>query len=347
MSSSYAVSSAMIRLALSIDRADDTVFAGLRRDFSGGRFTTVVHSDAAIARRQAEALGATEVAASLDELFETQSETLDVLITFGLEGATSSLFDLAARAGKHVLILDAFAESAIAAKRAMDAFTSPTALWSVANMERFMPAVEAAREQLAGGSLGKAALINLHRWKGAEVGQSKVTTTSKSESSGGLVFGALGDIDLANWFFDELPESVFAIGAGQEARGSASVESGAPHCLQLHLGYSDGRVGLIDYAQGLPAGSGYHAFSLIGSSGAVYSDDQHDAQILFQNKGVGVSIADYRSSARVSCVREFVRAVGDGPCPERFGSDLPGAIRVAEAALGSLRSGESVQLAGS
>ena len=337
----------MIRLALTIDEADEKVFAGLRRNLSGGRFTTVVHRDAAFARRQAEALGATDVAASLDELFETRSDTFDGLVTFGLEGTTSSLFEVAAKAGKHVLILDDFAESAIATKRAMDAFTNSQTLWAAANLERFMPAVEAAREQLAGGSLGKAALINLHRWEGAEVGPSKLTMTSENESSDGLVFGALGEIDLANWFFDELPESVFAIRAGQGARGSASAGSSSPLCLQLHLGYAGGRVGLIDYARGLPAKSGYHAFSLIGSSGAVYSDDQHDAQILFQNKGIGVSIADYRADARASCVREFVRAVGDGPCPEHFGSDVPGAIRVAEAALGSLRSGESVQLAGS
>ena len=41
-----------------------------------------------------------------------------------------------------------------------------------------------------------------------------------------------------------------------------------PEYVQLHLGFANGGMALIDHAQTLPPGEGYYSLSLIGSKGA-------------------------------------------------------------------------------
>ena len=51
---------------------------------------------------------------------------------------------------------------------------------------------------------------------------------------------------------------------------------------QIHLGFSNGGMALIDYSKNLPKGSGYNFTSMVGSKGAIYFDDHQNINLAFK-----------------------------------------------------------------
>ncbi|MEE8164563.1 MAG: Gfo/Idh/MocA family oxidoreductase, partial [Myxococcota bacterium] len=117
---------------------------------------------------------------------------------------------------------------------------------------RFRPSVRAVRDALDAGKLGKPGLLRIHRW-------------DRSAGAEGVSAQLIPEIDLANWFFASPPREIYAL-----ARDDY---------LQVHLGFANGGMALIDHAA-LPTDTGYYSLSLIGSTGAAYADDHRDLQLL-------------------------------------------------------------------
>ncbi|MDA1274542.1 MAG: hypothetical protein O2960_10905 [Verrucomicrobia bacterium] len=52
-----------------------------------------------------------------------------------------------------------------------------------------------------------------------------------------------------------------------------------------HLGFPNGGMAIIDVAACRPSPHPYYSMHLIGSAGAAYADDHHNAHLLFDKKG--------------------------------------------------------------
>lgn len=125
-----------------------------------------------------------------------------------------------------------------------------------AHRSRFLPEVIPIRAARDAGKLGDPGLLRSHLW---------VSATTPTEHL------AFDHLDLANCLFGIKAELV--------------------HCLrktdylQLHLGFPNDGMALIDIATNRPGADSYFSMHLIGSDGAIYADDHRNAQLLFTSGG--------------------------------------------------------------
>ncbi|MCP4903899.1 MAG: hypothetical protein GY910_02880 [bacterium] len=67
-------------------------------------------------------------------------------------------------------------------------------------------------------------------------------------------------------------------------------------------------MAVLDFSDRLPEGQGYDSLSMIGSSGAAYSDDHHNTHLLFAG-GNPAALIDDCGEGLVHEVQGFVEAV--------------------------------------
>jgi myo-inositol 2-dehydrogenase/D-chiro-inositol 1-dehydrogenase len=225
----------------------------------------------------------------------------------------------AAEAGKHVLINGPLAASVAEGERVIAACAAAGVKLMVGPSARFLPTLQVVKESLDAGKLGEPGLLRIHRWE-----------QDTLQPSLPLLLDLTCEIDLACFFFRRPPVDIWA--------------GGEMAYVQLHLGFAGGGMALIDLARTLPAGEGYFSLSLIGSTGAAYSDDHHDRQLLF-GRGRAEAPLTGQGSAHLRLQREeFEAAIREGREPSPSGSDGLRALRVAEAAARSLATGQVVRL---
>ena len=141
------------------------------------------------------------------------------------------------------------------------------------------------------------------------------------------------EIDVANWLFEDLPSEVYATGRGDDY-------------LQVHLGFPNGGMALIDCASSLPDGGGYFSLSVIGSTGAATADDHHNMNLMYRG-GKPLAVAGGQGVSHVrGQLQEFVDAIAEQRPPATSGIDGRNALLVADAAGKSIATGSSFKLAG-
>ena len=286
-------------------------------------FVAVVDPQPDRAQAAADSLGASVMANSLEKLLERGAEAFDAVIIPESNHARSSLALQAAEAGKHVLTASPLAPSVEDAEKVVDACQSAGVRLMASSSLRFMPSQQAVKKALAEGKLGEPGLLRMHRW----------AQPSGPNSADDIVLGgAVNGIDLAIWLFDGLPTEVYAVGRSGYA--------------QVHLGFPDGGMALIDEARTLPYGDGYLSLSLIGSTGAAYADDHHNRNLVFQGGDPSAIDTGQGSAALAAQLEEFVSAVEDGREPAASGTENRTALQVAEAAVTSLQSQQALRLNG-
>jgi myo-inositol 2-dehydrogenase/D-chiro-inositol 1-dehydrogenase len=313
----------MLRLALIGCSDDPERYPRIAPRLRGGRFTVVMDADAVAARAAAAALGAEDATDNFDELLSKHAGEFDAAVIRTSERFRQPLSQRVAAAGKHVLVKSPMAASAAVAQEVIAACTKAGVRLMVGQAARFLPSIQAVKSSLDSGKLGEPGLLRIHRWE-----PPAPRTRGADATPLGCVHAVVREIDLACWLFGRAPAEIYATGQRQDE---------AAGYLQLHLGFGNGGMALLDHAQTLPPGDGYFSLSLIGSTGAAYVDDHHDMQLLF-GPGHPAALATTQGDLHVlGQLQEFVSAVEQGREPAIAGRDGLRALQVAEAAELSMR----------
>ncbi len=153
-----------------------------------------------------------------------------------------------------------------------------------AHTTRFLPSVRAVQGALAAGELGSPGLLRIHHWLPHDQLPHQA---------------AFPQIDLAHWFFGAAPEQTHFL----EKAGY----------LQAHLGFPDGGMAVIDVATNRPGHDSYYSMHLIGSTGAAYADDHHNAHLHFGAGGTRALLHQpCERLGMLAMLEEFVGGVLEG-----------------------------------
>lgn len=216
-------------------------------------------------------------------------ENYDAAIVLSCEDARRAAED-----GKHVFLATPCIESERQAETLIELCRSKGVTLAVGGLPRNSPACAPMIDQLSSGRLGEPGLLRVHRW-----------SCDAASSTPALLFG---DIDLTLHVFGENPTEMFALGRDDVY-------------LQIHLGFSNGGMALLDFARGLPTGRGYDSVSLIGSSGAAYADDHHNSHLLFTGGDPKTWISD-SGNGLVTEVEAFADCIMKKQTPEVDGEAI-------------------------
>ena len=330
----------MIRLSVvgCGDSAQAYSAAGLR--LRGASFVAAVDPDLDKAQLTAHSVGAAVSGYSLDDLLAQASESFDAVLIDWANAAHVELISKAAGAGKHVLVEPPLALSASEAEAAIAACRSAGVRLMVGHSARFLDSLQKVKESLESGVLGEPGLLRVHRWEPIGIGPGPLD--GDAEQSGGIVMDSvIREIDAAIWLFGRMPTEVYAVG-----RRQSNPEPRVPDYVQVHLGFPEGGMALIDYSMALPKGPGYFSLSVIGSRGAAYADDHHNVQLLYGGGDPSALNTGEGNGHMVAQLQEFVDAIQQEREPAVTGADGLAAVQVAEAVQESVASGRAARLEG-
>ncbi|MDP6112964.1 MAG: Gfo/Idh/MocA family oxidoreductase [Planctomycetota bacterium] len=252
------------------------------------------------------------MADTIEESLRASSDSIDAIVTNGpLQVET---IELAANAGKHLLVESPIASSAQRADEMIANCDRYGVSLMTGQAMRFLPEVAAIKESLESGKLGEAGLLRIHHWGAA-----------RQSDIGRIV----REIDLANWIFGRVPSEIYAAGTVSEF-------------VQLHFGFGEA-MAVIDFATTPSDKSGYFSMSVIGSTGAAYADDHRNMQVLFGGNQPAAITTSTGNLHRLAQLQEFVSAINEGRSPAITGADGRAAIQVAEASMESLSSGQAMR----
>ncbi len=231
----------MTRLALIGCGENATSYTAVTPRLANVVFVAVVDPEPDVAQRIADSLGASITASSLDDLLDQHLDAFDAVLILESSDSRVSLAMRSAETGKHVSVASPLAPSAQTAEDIINACRSANVRLMVSNSLRFMPSQQEVKAALTDGKLGEPGLLRMHRW---------TKSTAHHDANSIMMRQTVDGIDLAIWLFDEMPTEVYAVSC--------------PSYVQVHLGFADGGMALIDDAQTLPDGDGYFSLSLIG-----------------------------------------------------------------------------------
>ena len=207
-------------------------------------------------------------------------------------------------AGKHVLVAAPVADSLKEAESLLKAAEEAGVFLAVAGLPVNIPANRVILDRLSSGKLGEPGLLRVHCWSGG--------------SSQSLASKLYGQLDLALRVFGSSPAELYSVAHGEQSY------------LQVHLGFAGGGMAVLDFSDRLPTGQGYDSLSLIGSSGAAYSDDHHNTHLLFAGGNPSVLIDDC-GDGLLEEVQSFVDAIAGETLPPADGEAILAVQRVLEA----------------
>ena len=331
----------MIRLALMGCGGAASLYSAAGPPLQGAKFVAAVNSDGETVQHAASLLDAPIRAATLDELLSGHADEFDAVVIHSTSRLHAEQVEQAAVAGKHVLVETPLALTTERADSVIEACRSAGVCLMAGQALRFLPSVQAVHASLHAGQLGAAGLLRIHNWKPLHMANSPPAASGTDPAEPSLSREVVREIDLANWCFQELPTHVYAIGRRQKQTDAES-----PDYVQLHLGFPEGGMAIVDYSATLPQGANYFSLSLIGSDGAAYVDDHHDTHLLYRG-GAPEGLTTGRGTGHfIDQLQEFVSAVTQGREPSVTGADGRTAVLVAEAAAESISSGRAAKLAG-
>ncbi len=203
----------------------------------------------------------------------------------------------------------------------------------IVNPDHFLPSRQLIRQQLDAGKLGEPGLIRIHRWE--------ATAENVSKESKTLPSPLVCDLELATWLTGSLPNSIYAT---QTTPPAESARLG--RIIQVHLGFPNGAMALIDYSNALPSGDGYQSLSVIGSAGAVYADDHQNVQLVFRGDHPQAVRTGEGIRLWVQLTQEFVDAVKDDRDLSTTATQWHQALAVMQAVEQSLESRQSIAMEG-
>jgi len=317
----------MIRIALVGCRDATPALAEIGLRLQGARFVAVVDPDDAAAKRTAQAVQAPIRAANFAQLLRDHADAFDAIVVRRGDGSSQAVAATAVAAGKHVLL-----DMALLLHAPQDNAAGVT--FMLGQTTRFLPAVDEVKRSLRSGALGSPGLVRIHDWK--------PPSSDHTETRRAALESLLPSIDLANWVFEMRPTEVYAVGhAGREDTTDSR------DYVQVHLGYADDGMALVDHSATLPPGSGYFSLSVIASTGAAYADDHRNVHLLFGGGRPAAMPTSRGSLHYLAELQEFVDAVETGRPPATTLDDGQRAVEVVRAAEQSMETGRAVKWVGS
>lgn len=204
-----------------------------------------------------------------------------------------------------------------------------------AHVVRYFPEYATMREHVAAGGVGEVAVQRFSR----SGSRPKASWFADHALSGGIVMDQMiHDLDLARWTAGEVRQ-VFA----------RSTTAGDVVSAQVVLTHVNGAVSYVSGTWAPPGSKFRTRFEVAGSDGLVHHDSAQHSPVVIDggsdDAGRGLlPPPTFTESPYTTQLREFFTAINGGPEPRVTAADGLEAVRLAEAANTSLRTGEAVQV---
>ena len=291
-------------------------------DVSVGAFDVVPESASSFASE----LGGSAFS-SLDELLE-KSDAVAVVTPSDLhaEYAVAAL-----EAGKHVFIEKPVTLSTEAAAP-IEAACRPELVCTVGQVLRWFPMYRQAHELVKAGEIGVPAALRMSRGGGLP-GAGRAWFEDHSKSGGAFIDLGVHDFDFLLWTFGPVTE-VVARSVG------AKTGSGADYGLAT-LTFASGAVGHVE-STWMDADDPGMSFEFCGSEGMLEWNSRSTGTVRGMGRVDGHFMPD--DDPFFGQMKEFVSAIRESRPAAVSLADGVAAVRVAEAALESARSGARVRL---
>ena len=250
----------------------------------------------------------------------------------------------AARAGKAVVCEKPLARTVVQCEEILAVCTERQAPLFVAHVVRFFPEFEAAWRTVQTGTIGKPGMIRTVRAGGFPRmgGGPAARRYADFEQSGGVIMDVgIHDIDFHRWCMGEV-ERVFARGL---------LEAGVPQCdhALLTLRFESGAIGHIEASWAHTPGRTRTHLEIAGDQGLVAWDSRDPASLSWRTREDDMPMAqnalqdaDHPYFAELA---HFLDCLDTG-CEFRVTPhDALMAVKVSQAALHSIRTGQPVAIA--
>ncbi len=190
----------------------------------------------------------------------------DAVACFGSDPPDIQFIANTIQAGRHMLIARDVMPSLADLKSLIEQANTKGVHIRVENPDHGLPSRRLIFDELRGSKLGQVGLIRSHRWES--------TPGLRSVDTFHLPAPLVRDLELMLWLTDQTPTVVFA------AEHSAQ-QGDTRGTIHVHLGFADGGMVLMDYADCLLPGDGYQSLSTICANGAMYVDDHPNRQLAY------------------------------------------------------------------
>jgi len=246
----------------------------------------------------------------------------------------------ALRAGKDVISEKPLARTDGDARRLVDLAAELGRTLYPAQVVRFFPEYAALQRAVAAGDLGELAVLRFTR-SGAFPTRSP--WFADVEQSGGIILDQMvHDLDIARWLAGE----VATVSAVSRSAGTLDEPVQAAHVLLTH---TSGAVSQVSGTWGPQHLAFTTSFSVSGTGGTLSHDSGTERGFstdLPPAAGTGGLIPDIDPAESPYYVElaEFIAAFEGGPTPRVSAADGAAAVRLGNAALESLRTGQPVSL---
>ncbi|MFN0198846.1 MAG: Gfo/Idh/MocA family protein [Planctomycetaceae bacterium] len=338
--------SAAVRVAFIGDSAVAEIYARHLSRLKNSIFTAFASPDVEQGRHAAESLHASRFCqGSGIDLLNDHADEFDAVAIHAPIHQRKGLAELAIRRGKHLYISAPISFDEHETNEIIELAKGANVSLTIGHVERFLPAIQTVKQVLDAGKLGTPGLLRIHRWNTAGVTNETTASDEMIATETNAIRRALPDLDLARWFFGTLPTEMYVLGAATPLSPEDSFDY-----IQLHLGFPNGGMALIDNTRSLRGANNYYSLSVIGASGAAYADDHHNQQLLFHGDSPPTALLTGQGDLHhIKAFAEFLsRIPGTSPKPaapmdEQAELDV---IKIVSAAELSFSKKRSVQLVG-
>lgn len=247
----------------------------------------------------------------------------------------------AVAAGTHVLCEKPLALRSAEAREMADAAAEAGVLLYPGHVVRWFPAYARLREVVASGGLGRVAVARFTR-----TGRYPTWSPWFSElarSGGILTDQMIHDFDIARWLFGE----VIRVHAQHNGHLTAPAPADAVASGSAVLTHASGVLTQVVGVWGPPATPFRTTFHVAGTDGTVRHDSLASPGLRVTGtttEAEGIPAGDFGESPYLSQIRELAEAFAGGPEPRVSARDGAAAVRIAEAAVESARTGRAVEL---
>ncbi len=286
---------------------------------------------------QAEKYGV-QVFTSLDVLLE-QSDIVDICTP---PANHASITIAAAQAGKHVVCEKPIARHLKDAQAMIEACETAGVRLFVAQVVRFFPEFVRAREVLLSGALGRLGVVRTVR--GGARPEARAWFADVAQSGGVILDVGIHDLDYLRWLCGDVTR-VFA-------RGLTFQNLKADHALII-LRFANGVIGHVESSWAFPAGTFRTFLELAGTEGMLVqdSDDTQPLLVEFHDGQAPTELPEFDDTPFVYDdpyyleLRHFLEALDSGAELRVTPRDALEALRLALAAIESVRTGRPIDMA--